>query len=73
MMYAYKWGHDGTVQERKAHCSIVGDLMHPGVQNKPEQVKCATAEKSSERLLFEIAAAHAGPLENLDIVNTYEQ
>lgn len=45
--------------------------MKPSIHYNPEHNNCPTAENSTARLLFEIAAAHEGPVENMDITNAY--
>lgn len=69
--YTYKWQPDGTLQSRKARCSVRGDLMKPGIHFDPHKVQYPTTEKTTIRLLFAMAAAHGWHLEHMNIVNAY--
>lgn len=71
MAFQYKWGSDGKLTKRKARCSLRGDLMRPGEHYDPDHVQCPTADKSTARLLFAIAAGHGWAIEHLDITNAY--
>lgn len=45
--------------------------MIPGTHLDPQRTQLPTADKTTARLLFAIAAAHKWPVEHMDITNAY--
>lgn len=71
MKYNHKWQRDGQACQRKARCSARGDLMRAGQHYDLDRTQCTTADKSTARFLFAIAAAHDCKIEHMDIGNAY--
>lgn len=60
-----------TQLDRKARCSVRGDLMQPHLHYDPAQVATYMAEKASVRMIFALAAAQSLHLEHFDITAAY--
>ena len=71
MGYKYKRTAEGEIIERKARCSLRGDLMRPHQHFNPDHTAAPMADKSSIRLLLAIKAAHGRKAAHFDIKSAF--
>lgn len=71
MTYRYETNKSSTSLQRKARCSIQGDLMHPDIHYDPDETSTYIADKSTVRLLFSLATAGSIHMEQMDLTGAY--
>ena len=71
MGYKYKRTAEGDITERKAQCSLRGDLMRPHQRYNPDHTAAPMADKITIRLLLAVKAAYGLPAAHLDIKSAF--
>lgn len=71
MTYRYKRDAQGKITDRKARCSIRGDLMKPNIHYDPSRTAAYSADKATIRLIFAIAAYNRQPTRHFDIQSAF--
>lgn len=69
--YRYKTDSNGVIIQRKARCTLRGDLMIPYVHFDPAQTSAHMADRTSIRTIIAFAAASGYHLEHFDISSAY--
>ena len=67
MGYKYKRTAEGDITERKARCSLRGDLMRPHQHYNPDHTAPPTADKTTIRVLLAVKAAYGLTAAHFDI------
>lgn len=71
MAYRYKRSATGVIIQRKARCSVRGDLMRPHEHFDPSATAAYAADKATVRLVLATAANQSQPLNHFDITSAF--
>ena len=72
MTYRYKRDKNGNIVERKARCSIRGDLMRPNIHFDPAATTAHLTDKQTIRTVFAIIAQIGLQAEHFDITSAFK-
>ena len=71
MGYKYKRTAEGDITEKKARCSLRGDLMRPHQHYNPDHTAAPMADKTTIRLLLAVKAAYGLTAAHFDIKSAF--
>ena len=71
MTYRYKRDNIGNINERKARCSVRGDLMKPHIHFEPNHTAAHLSDKMTIRVIFALIANRKLIAEHFDITMAF--